>query len=106
ELLLLAAMLERVLELEGMVEMILDRGLVATGHENELLDASGLRLLDGILDQRLIDDGEHFLRHGLCRRQKPGPEAAHRENRLADALGHGGCVFALGKSGQAWPKVS
>ena len=69
--------------------MVLDRALGAAGDEKELLDAGGLRLLDRILDQRLVDDRQHLLWHRLGRRQKAGAEAGDRKYRLADTLMHG-----------------
>jgi hypothetical protein len=56
---------ERVLKLELAIEMILDHGLVATGHEDEMLDAGFARLVDHVLDQRAVDNRQHLLRHGL-----------------------------------------
>src|SRR5262249_33900279 len=66
------------------VEMILDHALVASGHENEVLDACLARFVDHMLDERPIDHREHFLRHGLGGRQEPGAEAGDRENGFAD----------------------
>ena len=76
--------------------MILDRGLGAAGHEDELLDAGGLRLLDRVLDERLVDDGQHLLGHRLGRGQEPRAEAADREDRLANAVCH---ALSLGEPG-------
>ena len=39
-----------------LVEMVLDRALAAAGDEDELLDPGRARLLDRVLDQRLVDD--------------------------------------------------
>ena len=48
--------------------MVDQRGLAAAGDHAELLNASGARFLDRVLDQWLVDDRKHFLRHGLgCR---------------------------------------
>jgi hypothetical protein len=71
-----------------MVEMILDGALAAPGDEDELLDARRPRLLDRVLDQRLVDDRQHLLRHRLGRRQEARAEAADREDRLADGSRH------------------
>src|SRR5690606_24338032 len=86
EFLRLAARLERRLELELLVEMILDHALVAAGDEDEMLDAGFARLVDDMLDDRPVDDGQHFLRHGLGRGKKAGAETGHREDRLAYGL--------------------
>ena len=78
------------LELRLEVEMILDRRLVAPRHEDEMLDPGGTRLVDHMLDHRAIDDGQHFLRHRLGRRQEACAEARHGEHGLADTLLRGG----------------
>jgi hypothetical protein len=84
----LAALAQGRLDLEGGVEMILDRVLGAPGHEIELVDAGGLGLFHRILDQRLVDDRQHLFRHRLGRRQKAGAEPRHREHRLAYRFWH------------------
>src|SRR5207302_8044702 len=88
ELTVLAAVAERRLELEGMIEMIFERGFRATGHEDEFLDAGSARLLDRVLDQRLVDDREHLLRNGLGRRQEAGAQAADGKHGLAYWFSH------------------
>ena len=45
----LAAPLERILQLIGVVEMVLDDGLVAARHENEMLDARLARFFHAML---------------------------------------------------------
>jgi hypothetical protein len=64
--------------------MVLDHALVAAGHKDEVLDAGLARLVDHVLDQRAIDDGQHLFRHGLGGRQEPGAQAGNRENSFAD----------------------
>ena len=41
-------------------------------------------LVDHVLDQRPVDHGQHFLRHGLGGRQEAGAEAGDREDGFAD----------------------
>ena len=84
---LLAARGQRGVEFVHPVEMILDHALVAAGDEDEMLDAGFPRLVDHILDQRLVDDGQHFLRHRLGGGQDAGAEAGDRENGFADFHG-------------------
>ena len=86
--LLVAALDQRGLELVGVVEMILDRALVAAGDEDEFLDAGGEAFLDRVLDQRPVDDRQHFLGHRLGRRQEARAQAGDRQNGFTDALGH------------------
>ena len=87
ELLDLPLLLEEALELERQVEVILDRPLLAGGDDDHLLDAGGDRLFDRVLDDRLVDEGQHLL--GLCLRrgQEPGAPAGRREHRFSDAHG-------------------
>jgi hypothetical protein len=41
--------------------MVVERGLAAAGDEDQLLDPRRQRLLDRILYERPVDDGQHFL---------------------------------------------
>ena len=83
---MLLALEQRHFQLELAVEMVLDHALVAAGDEDEMLDAGLARLVDHVLDQRPVDHRQHFLRHGLGRRQEAGAEAGDRENGFADGL--------------------
>ena len=82
----LAAILERRFQLIGNVEMILERRFAAPGDEDDLLDPGLDRFFHRILDQRLIDDGQHLLRHCLGRRQESRPEASNGKNGLTQWL--------------------
>jgi CBS domain-containing protein len=88
ELSVLAALAQRCLQLKGVIEMILDRALGAAGDEVELLNPSGLRLFDGVVDEWPVDDRQHFLRHGLGCRENAGAEPGDGKDRLAYALLH------------------
>ncbi len=68
--------------------MILDHALVAAGDEDEFIDSGSQAFLNGILDQRPVDDRQHFLRHRLGGGQKSGAETGHRQNGFTDALRH------------------
>ena len=83
----LSLRLKRRLELEGMIEMVLDRRLVPAGDKDELFNPRGGGFLDGILDQRLVDDRQHFLRHRLRGGKKAGAEPADGKNGFPDHLG-------------------
>ncbi|PAV92554.1 hypothetical protein WR25_08362 [Diploscapter pachys] len=82
----LAPRAHRVFQFVGDVEMVFERVLAPARNEDDLLDPRLERLVHRILDQRLVDDRQHFLRHRLGRRQEPGAEACDRENRLPYAL--------------------
>ena len=84
ELFALAARLEKRLELHRDVEVIFDRVLAAAGHQDDVVDAGGDRLLDAVLDDRLVDERQHLLRLRLGRGKKPGAEAGGGEHGLAD----------------------
>ncbi len=82
-------LLEGVLKLRRPVEMVFDRLLAAPRYEDQVLDPGCPRFLHCILDKRLVNDREHFLRHSLGRRQEPRSEATHGKHRLTDSLAHG-----------------
>jgi hypothetical protein len=82
----LAAMLEFALQFVGLVEVVLDGALGTAGDEDHVGDAGGHRLLDRILDQRLVHDGHHFLRAGLGCRQETGAQAGDGKHRFGDFL--------------------
>ena len=64
--------------------MVLDDALVAAGDEDEMLDAGLAGLVDHILDDRPVDDGQHFLGNRLGGGQEAGAEAGDRETRLCE----------------------
>ena len=78
----LVAQRELGLELVRLVEMVLDRALVAAGDEDHVGDAGRRGLLDRVLDQRLVDDRQHLLRTRLGDGQEAAAEAGDREIRL------------------------
>jgi len=66
--------------------MVFDDRLVAAGDEDEMFDAGLARLIDDILDDRPVDDGQHLLGDGLGGREEPRAETGDRENCLANSL--------------------
>src|SRR5262245_56454753 len=76
-------------EFELAVEMVLDDALVAARHEDEMLDAGLAGLIDHMLDQRTIDNRQHFLGHGLGGWQKTRTEAGDRQDGFANGLHEG-----------------
>ena len=79
----LAFELELGFQLIGLVEMVLDGALVSPGNENQVGDARLRRLLDRVLDKRLVDDWKHFLRARLGDREKAAAQPCNRENCLS-----------------------
>jgi hypothetical protein len=82
--LVLAARLELGFDLIRLVEVILDRALAAARDEDHFGDAGGHCFFHRVLDQRLVDNGQHFLRAGLGRGEEPGAETGNGENRFGD----------------------
>ena len=78
------AQFQRLFQLDLAVEMVLDHALVAAGDEDEMLDAGLARLVDDMLDDGPVDDGQHFLGHGFGGRQEACAEACDGKHGLAD----------------------
>ena len=91
EQVVLALRLERGLEFRVGIEVILDRPLGTAGHEHEVRGTGLQGLLGGVLDQRLVDDGQHFLRRRLGRGQEARAAAGHGKYGSTDRSlgGHG-----------------
>jgi hypothetical protein len=77
---------QRHFKLELPVKVIFNDPFVAAGHENEVFDSGLAGLVNDMLDKRPIDDRQHFLRHSLSGRQKPGAEAGYGEDGFADRV--------------------
>ena len=68
--------------------MVLDHALVAARDKDEMLDARFPGLIDGDLDERPVNDGQHFLGHGLGGGQEPRAQSGDGENCLFDRALH------------------
>src|SRR5436190_4482542 len=79
---ILAFALELGLELVGLVEMVLDRALVAAGDEDHVGDAGSGRLFHRVLNERLVDDRHHLLRARLGDGQEAAAEPGYGEDRF------------------------
>ena len=75
---------EKALELDVDVEMVLDGVLAAAGDDDDVVDAGLDRFLDAVLNNRLVDEREHFLRLCFGRGKESGAEAGGREDDFAD----------------------
>src|SRR5690606_21692613 len=82
----LAPPLKRLVELHLHVEMVFDRRLVAARHKDEVLDPRLARLINNVLDHRLVHDRQHFLRQRLGCGQKTCPKPGNRKHSLSDLL--------------------
>ena len=79
----LARVVEEVLELEVAVEVVLDRALVAAGDDQDVGEPGLHGLFDDVLDRGLVDDRQHLLGRALRRRQEARAQAGGGDHRLA-----------------------
>ena len=95
----LAIAAQRCVDLEGVVEMILDRRLHAAGHDDHVLDAGIECLGDDVVEHRAVDDGQQFLGNALGGRKHAGAETGGGNDGLADF-----CLtwMTLSSREQAW----
>jgi hypothetical protein len=75
---------KRSLQFDLAVEVILDDVLIAPCDKDEMLDTGFARFVDDILNERPVNDRQHFFRHCLGGWEKSGAEACDREDSLAD----------------------
>lgn len=64
--------------------MIFDGAFGAPGNENHLADARRVGFFHGVLDQRLVHDGKHFLGTGLGRRKKARTQTRNGKNSFSN----------------------
>ncbi len=76
------------LQFVGLVEMVFDRALGAPRNEDHLGNACCCGFLHRILDQRLVHDGQHFLRAGFRGGQETRAEPRHGKHGLGDLFVH------------------
>ena len=72
--------------------MVLDGPFLASGDENEFVNTRSYRLFDGILNQWLVYDGEHFFWARLGGGKESGSEPRDGKDGLFDdcaRLDHG-----------------
>ena len=94
--LFLALLRQLRLQLVGLVEVVGDGVLVAVGDEHQGVGAGIDGLVDGVLDQRAVQDRQHFLGHGLGRRQETRAQSGHREDDFAQRLAHAAPSLSVG----------
>jgi hypothetical protein len=66
--------------------MILNRAFAAPSDKDHLLNTRLACLIDCILDERTIHDGQHFLRYCLGRWQEARAKPGNRKHRFFDFL--------------------
>ena len=69
-----------------MIEMILDGILAAAGDDDDVFDAGSGALLDRILNQRLVDNGQHFLGLRFRGGEKASAQAGGGKDGFANAF--------------------
>ena len=74
-------------EFGAAVEVIFHGGLAAAGNDDDLVAAGGDGLFDSVLNERLVDEAEHLLRHGLGGRKEASAQSCGREDGFANFLG-------------------
>ena len=94
-LLAVPLLLQRPLQLQRAVEVVLHRPFSGGGHDDHLFQAGGGRLLHGVLDDWLVDERERLLRLRLGGREQPGAVAGGQDDRLAHAHGFGAPLVPL-----------
>ena len=80
--------LQEVFELEAHVEMVFDGALAAASDNDDIRHARIHRFLDAILDQRLVDQGEHLFRLSFGGGKEARAETGGGKNRFADFGDH------------------
>ena len=71
---------QRLLQFGIRIEVVFDRPFGAPGDKDQLGGTGIQRLLDRVLNQRLVDDRQHFLRASLGRRQESSSPARYRKH--------------------------
>jgi hypothetical protein len=77
---------QRLLELVGPVEVVLDGDLAPAGDHQHVVQAGRDGFLHDVLDGRLVDHRQHFLGRRLGGGQEPGAQARRGDNGLGHVL--------------------
>lgn len=95
----IAFLAQKVFKLGRMVKMVFNGILAAAGDDDNVLDTGGGAFLDGVLNERLVDNWKHFLGLSLGGRKKASAESCCREDCFANAFGLVGHRIAGQKAG-------
>ena len=79
----LLPLLQHLLELVADVEVVFDCALTAAGDNDDLIAACGQSFLDSVLDDRLVDNGQHLFGLRFSGGQKPRTQTCSGEHRIA-----------------------
>ena len=75
---------QRFFQAVNTVEVVLQRALVASGDHEDIVQPRIDNFFNHVLDGRLIDHRQHFLRNGLRSREETCTESRNGDNSLAD----------------------
>ena len=81
----LALLVERALQHRRVVEVVLDGALSGGSYHDDLLDAGSDGLLHDVVDDGLVDEGQHLLGVGLGYGEHARPVAGGEDKSLANA---------------------
>jgi hypothetical protein len=84
EISIAAALLKCRIQFKDVIEMIFDRAFAASGDKDEMFNTRRARFFNNMLNDRLIDDRQHFFRDRFRGGQKPRAETSDGEDGLAD----------------------
>ena len=73
EIFLLRRARDLMFELVGDIEMIGNRTLTASRYEGTVIHPRRQRFFNAVLQQRFVNDGQHFFRRTFCCRQESRP---------------------------------
>jgi hypothetical protein len=86
--------------------MVLDGAATGADHDDDLLDAGGDCLFDGVLDDRPINQRYDFLGDRFGGRQEASSEAGSRQDGLSDARADEGVSCWLTRLSPGGPRFS
>ncbi|MOA39183.1 hypothetical protein D3C78_1609430 [compost metagenome] len=83
---ILVALAQHLFEFKLNIKIIFNHSLAAAGDKYKMLDARFRRLINDVLNDRLVDDGEHFFRNRLGGGQETCTETCDRKYSLPNFL--------------------
>ena len=81
---MLAAVVERSLQLRGAIEVIEDVVFPLRRDDDQLVEGGVACFLNSVLKDRFIDERQHLLRNDFRRRKEPRAEAGTRKDAGAE----------------------
>jgi hypothetical protein len=97
---MLAALFQRRVQFEAVVEVVLHRALAAAGDDDDVLDPRRDRLFHAVLDDGLVHQRQHLFGNHLGGRQKARAQSRLREILPSNSFAHSLVSFLHLKIGQ------